>query len=154
MYIIGISPDKVRTSTEGSEFALGTLGAVTGKTGPKAYVYVKSTAGVAAGQVVSVDAAFDASALTTASPKGATVGVAVGTISAGGYGWVQIYGAATCAVIGGIVAGSGVTASATAGSLDALTAAGSIPVIGVHLSAVNGTVGTVALSWPKVAHAL
>lgn len=177
MYVMGIVAANVRTSTEGPEYALGTLGAVvnaptvqsaaigvTGGSGgspvgPKVFVYVKSAAGVTSGHVVLMDEAFDvvsASATTgaTAAGAGKLVGVAQGTIAANGYGWVQIYGGTTCLVVAATAVKTVVTLSGTAGALDDLTAVGSLPLMGIYLSAVNSTTGTVFLNYPHIGPAI
>lgn len=172
MYVMGIDPTLVRTSTEGGAFQLGTLGAnaglstmytapmgTTGSTagansGPKVWVYVTSTAGVTAGNVVLIDGttsnAVAASATTGASGTGLgkQVGVAAATIAAGGFGWVQVYGKATFLVVAATATNAAVSLGGTAGAFDDLVVDGSIAVSGVQISAVNSTTGTGFLNWP------
>jgi hypothetical protein len=173
MYVMGIDPTKVSTSVLGADFILGTLGAnagsptlytapmgTTGSTaganlGPKAYVYCKSAAGTTAGNVVLIDQnndAVNASATTGASGTGMgkQIGVAVGTIAAGGFGWVQVYGKCTFLVVAATATNSPVSLGATAGAFDDLTTTGSITVTGVNISAVNSTTGTGFLNWPHL----
>ena len=170
MYIIGINPTAVRTSSEGPAFKLGTLGAVapgsagytapmsdTGTTagashGPRAFVYVQVTSSVTAGQAVIINASHAAvPAAALASSTGYRVGAAYASIDAGGYGWVQVYGDATVNVVSGTAVGTAVSTSGTAGSLDDLTAgAGLRPVTGVLIGSVNGTTGSVFLNWPVI----
>lgn len=172
MYVMGIDPTLVRTSTEGGAFILGTLGAnagqstmytapmgTTGSTagansGPKVWVYVTSVAGVTAGNVVLIDgttsAAVAASATTGASGTGLgkQVGVAAATIPANGFGWVQVYGKATFLVVASTATNAAVSLGGTAGAFDDLVIDGSIAVSGVQISAVNSTTGTGFLNWP------
>lgn len=174
MYEMGIDPTQVKTATEGGAFILGTLGAnaggstmytapmgTTGSTagansGPKVYVYVKSAAGVAAGNVVLIESttgdAVNASATTGASGTGMgkQIGVAAATIAAGGFGWVQLYGKCTFLVVAATAPNSPVSLGATAGAFDDLTTTGSITVTGVQISSVNSTTGTGFLNWPHL----
>lgn len=174
MYVMGIDPTKVSTAALGPDFILGTLGAnagnstfytapmgTTGSTaganvGPKAYVYVKSAAGVTAGNVVLIESttsdAVAASATTGASGTGMgkQIGVAVGTIAANGFGWVQVYGKCTFLVVAATATNAAVSLGATAGAFDDLTTTGSITVTGVQISAVNSTTGTGFLNWPHL----
>ena len=180
MYIMGIDPTQVKTSTEGAAFGLGTLGAngavdglqttPTPKTGPngpvteagpKVYVYAKSAAGTTAGQHCLIDGStFDAVAATATNGASGTgmgkrVGLCVATVAAGGFGWYQVYGQATGALtVAATVLNSGLSLSGTAGAVDDLAVAGSIPVIGEQLIALTGTSGTVYLNWPIIGHAL
>lgn len=171
MYVMGIDPTIAKTASQGGDFIVGTLGAnagqstmytapmgTTGSTagansGPKAYVYVSSAAGVTAGNVVLVSQAGDAVAASATSGAAGTgmgkqVGVAAATIAAGGFGWVQVYGRATCLVVAATATNSAVSLGGTAGAFDDLVADGSIAVSGVNISAVNSTTGTIMLNWP------
>lgn len=174
MYEMGIDPTLVRTATEGGAFILGTLGAnagastmytapmgTTGSTagansGPAVYVYVTSAAGVTAGNVVLINGttsdAVAASATTGASGTGMgkQLGVVVGTIAAGGFGWVQVYGKSTFLVVAATATNAAVSLGGTAGAFDDLTTTGSITVTGVQISAVNSTTGTGFLNWPHL----
>lgn len=106
MYIIGMDLTKVKTSTEGPEFRLGTLGTTSvGKT----YKYVKFNNGVGdvasvAGNVayyygVSGDAVtggYENNEVTMDLTDGYMgAGVFQAIIADGGYGWLQVRGAAT-----------------------------------------------------------
>lgn len=177
MYEMGIDKTLTRTSTEGPAFILGTLGAnagsptmytapmgTTGSTagannGPAVYVYCKSVAGVTAGHVVLIDEAFDTVSATatngaTGAGAGKRVGVACVTIAANGFGWVQVYGFTTCLVVAATAVKTVVSLSGTAGALDDLTAVGSLPLLGIYLSAVNSTTGSVTLNWPMIGPAI
>jgi hypothetical protein len=177
MYVMGIDPTLVRTSAEGTAFRPGTLGAnasqpalytapmgTTGSTagadtGPKVYVYVTSTAGVTANQVVLVSSVFDAVAATatngaTGTGAGKQVAVAKGTIAAGGSGWVQVYGNTPVLVVAATAPNTVVSLSGTAGALDDLTAVGTLPVLGVSLASVVSTTGQAFLNWPHIGPAI
>lgn len=180
MYIMGIDPTLVRTSTEGGAFALGTLGAnaevdaaqtvptpktgpngPTSGVGPKVYVYAKSAAGTTAGQACLIDGGtFDAVAATATNGASGTgmgkrVGICITTVAANGFGWYQVYGHCTPALcVAATVLNSSLSLSGTAGALDDLVAAGSIPVVGAQLIALTGTTGTVYLNWPIIGSAL
>lgn len=106
MYIIGMDLTKVKTSTEGPEFRLGTLGTTSaGKT----YKYVKFNNGVGdvasvAGNVayyygVSGDAVtggYENNEVTMDLTDGYMgAGVFQAVIADGGFGWLQVRGAAT-----------------------------------------------------------
>lgn len=89
-----------------------------GDGGRKVYVYVKNaedSAALAAGEVVKW---YDVSsgAVKKASTAGDLLaGVAIGAITAGNYGWVQVFGLATVKTAASTAAGDGVIASASAG---------------------------------------
>jgi hypothetical protein len=135
--LIGVDLTKVRTSSEGPEFRVGTLALVTSPTlGDKLYRYVQYNAGAGsvasvAGRVGSVYAAGAAGGaattkniLTMDGSDSLNVGGGVfqAVIANGGYGWVQIRGTATLSVA--LVAGADgnaltrVGASADTGDLD------------------------------------
>lgn len=173
MYIMGINPTVAQTSGEGPAFKLGTLGAVApgaaGYTSPmtdtgttagasistRAFVYVSSAAGVTAGHAVLIDNDHDAVSASTTSGAAGTggsnrVGVAQVDIEAGGFGWVQVYGPVAVNVLASTAIYSPVSLSATAGSLDDLVASGSIQVVGLSISAVDGTSATAHLNHPSL----
>ena len=95
-YIAGLNVTETRTSAEGPAHALGTVGQ---NSDGKKYKYVEYTAGAVAavagnvaGYVSESDTAVTADVSTT-DRVGA--GVLQAAIPDGGYGWVQISGAAT-----------------------------------------------------------
>lgn len=112
--VIGIDPSKTRTSAEGPEFQLGTIGAVVvnASTGYslKRYKYVQYNAGAGtiaavAGRVAGYYAPAGVSAgsdtvvtmdISDTALLGA--GVLAAVIPSGGYGWVQLTGKATLTV--------------------------------------------------------
>lgn len=103
-YISGMVLDRVRTSDEGPEFTLGTIGQTANG---KKYKYVQYESGAgsvaaAAGNVAFYFGTSGASAGDTTkvtSDVTDSVGVGAGVLQAviadGGYGWVQIKGPAT-----------------------------------------------------------
>lgn len=107
--IIGIDPTKTRTSAEGPEFFLGTVGAVEDGGVFKKYKYVRYRAGAGAvaavaGNVVGFYAPSGASAgavYEVTSDVSDTAGLGAGVLAAAipndGYGWIQIKGPATLA---------------------------------------------------------
>ena len=129
LYVIGMDVTKVRTSAEGPEFTVGTIGrdAETGYM----YKYVKFDNGV--GNVASVAGKFAyyfGSSGTTVTmdlsdSKNVGAGVFQAVIADGGYGWVQVSGIATLVVdLTAGTAGQALTpAGATDGTLDVSAAA-------------------------------
>lgn len=165
MYISGIIPDRVKTSSEGPEFALGTIGFNTTSSGPKGYIYVQdSGSGITgAGYVALVDgSAFTAvMATTTTTAPGTGAGMLAGTalaaIAASGYGWLQIYGAGTAYVNAACAKFTVLNATATAGEIDDDATAGAEVIDGIVLTATAG--GSAAATacfhdWPKVGRTL
>jgi hypothetical protein len=165
MFISGIDPTSVRTSSQGAEFAVGTIGFNQTSAGPKGYIYVQdSGSGITGdGYVALVDgSAFTAvMATTTTSAPGAgagkLAGVARAAIAASGYGWLQIFGAGTVLVAASAAAYTLINTTATAGQLDDDATAGAEVVDGIVLDVANGGSAAVTaawLNWPKVARTL
>jgi hypothetical protein len=142
--IMGIDPTKVRTSTEGPEFRVGTRGMVTNVTGgPKEYIYVSSAAGITgAGYIVAIDPVTFGSVMTVAATGDAgtgmfkPVGVGQAAVAAGGYGWVQVRGACTVRAAAAAAIYTRLAVTATAGAVDDAT--------GATLNWVEGLVLTTA----------
>ena len=160
---IGIDPTKVRTSTEGGEFRLGTLGVVETSAGTKEYVYVTSAAGITGdGYVALVDgSSFDAvmASTTTSAPgtgAGKLAGCARAAIAAGGFGWLQIYGPGTVRAAAAAAIYTIVNTTATAGALDDDATAGSEVIDGIVFDAAPSGAGAFAgfLNYPKVGRTL
>lgn len=175
---IGIDPTKVRTSAEGAEFKLGSMGyeqesagaptaamGVTGGSGSqdnstKIYMYVEAGEAITGdGYVVLVDgSAFTAvQATTTAAAPGTGTGKAVGVaraaIASGGFGWVQIYGSGVVRVSALAVAYTRLNTTATAGQLDDDATVGARVIDRVVLDVTaGGAAGTVAawINYPTV----
>lgn len=134
--VIGIDPTKVRTSTEGPEFALGTIGVVNSLTSSasstKKYKYVQynSGAGAVAAVAGNVCYYYAPSGVSAGSEQivtsdlsdsaGLGAGVLQAVIATGGYGWVQIRGKATLTpALSAGADGNALTAvGATDGTLD------------------------------------
>lgn len=141
--MIGIDPTKTRTSSEGAEFLLGSVGQVQTSSGLKEYVYVSSAALQVVGNVCQVTGAFAAVAatLTTSAPgnsSGYQVAVAVSAIPAGGFGWMQVYGVGAVSVLASAVLNTQLNTTATGGALDDDATASSEVVDGIRLTATNG----------------
>jgi hypothetical protein len=165
MFISGIDPTSVRTSTQGAEFAVGTIGFNQTSAGPKGYIYVQdSGSGITGdGYVALVDgSAFTAvmATTTTSAPgtgAGKLAGVARAAIAASGYGWLQIFGAGTVLVAASAAAYTLINTTATAGQLDDDATAGAEVIDGIVLDVANGGSAAVTaawLNWPKVARTL
>lgn len=165
MYISGINPTSVRTSTEGPEFGLGDLGYVKTSAGVKGYIYVQdSGSGITGdGYVALIDgSAYTAvMATTTTSAPGAgagkMAGVARAAIAASGYGWLQIFGPGTVRTLASCAAYTRINTTATAGALDDDATAGSEVIDGIVLdTATGGAEASTAgfLNWPRVVNTL
>lgn len=165
MYLSGIDPTSVRTSTEGPEFGLGQIGFNTTAAGVKGYMYVKDSGSAITGDgyVVDIDgSAFTAVMCTTTTTQpgtgaGKLVGVARAAVAASGFGWVQIFGAGTVRVSASCAAYTLINSTATAGQLDDDATAGAEVIDGIVLDVANGgAAGTAAgwINWPKVGRTL
>lgn len=182
-FVIGIDPTKVRTSAEGGEYKVGTIGwegdspallstamGVTGGSGGtpegcKAYIYVQDSGSAITGDgyVALVDgSAFTAvmATTTTSAPgtgAGKLVGVARAAIAASGYGWLQIFGPGVVRTSASCAAYTIINTTATAGQLDDDATAGAEVIDGIVLDvATGGAAATTAgfLNWPKVGRTL
>ncbi|HUU25586.1 MAG TPA: hypothetical protein VMW68_08510 [Methyloceanibacter sp.] len=94
MYISGIDPTKVRTSAEGSVFALGQRGATSNG---NEYVYIRAKGAIAAFTYCGIDEVWDAAEATTTTQAAGTGQGQRGcipqvAIADDGYGWGAIYG--------------------------------------------------------------
>ena len=139
MFLTGIKADSVRTSGEGPEFTVGTIGWDFTSGGPKAYIYV-----VADGTGITGDGYV---ALVDGSSFQATL--ASTTSSAPGTGAVRAL--ASCAAY------TLINTTGTAGALDDDASVGAEVVDGIALDVANGgaTANTAAwLNWPKVGRTL
>lgn len=165
MYIAGIDPTSVKTSTEGPEFKVGSIGWNQTSAGPKGYIYVQdSGSGLTGdGYVCDIDgSAFTAvlSTTTTTAPgtgAGKLVGVCRAAVAASGYGWLQIFGAGTVRVAASAAAYTLLNSTATAGQIDDDATAGAEVIDGIVLDVANGgAAGTAAgwINWPKVGRTL
>lgn len=89
-----------------------------GDGGRKVYVYVKNaeaSAALSAGEVVKWDNVSSGAVKKASAAGDLLAGVAIGDITAGNYGWVQVFGLATVLTAASTAAGDAVIASSTAG---------------------------------------
>ena len=89
-----------------------------GANGRKVYVYVKNaeaSEALSAGQIVKWDNVASGAVKKASAAGDLLAGVAIGDITAGNYGWVQVFGLATVLTASGTAAGDAVIASSTAG---------------------------------------
>lgn len=89
-----------------------------GDGGRKVYVYVKNaeaSAALSAGEVVKWDDVSSGAVKKASAASDLLAGVAIGDITAGNYGWVQVFGLATVLTAASTAAGDAVIASSTAG---------------------------------------
>ena len=126
--VIGIDVTKVRTSTEGPEFFVGTLAVIDDGGQSKTYKYVEydtAAGGVAAvaGNVCYYLAVGGASAGQTtivtsdlSDSAGVGAGVLQAVIADGGFGWIQVRGVATLTTA--LTAGADGNALTAVGSTD------------------------------------
>lgn len=165
MFISGINPTNVRTSAEGPEFAVGSIGFNMTSAGPKGYMYVQDSGSAITGDgyVALVDgSAFTAvmASTTTSAPgtgAGMLAGVARAAIAASGYGWLQIFGAGKVKVNASCAAYTQINTTATAGSLDDDASAGAEIIDGIVLDVADGGTGVATagwMNWPKVGRTL
>lgn len=117
-----------------------------GDKGRKVYAYVKNaeaSAALAAGQVIKWDDAGAGTVKKAAAAGDLLAGVAVGAITAGNYGWVQVFGLATVLTASSTEAGDAVIASSN--GVGGRVAKGTAPtnqVLGWATDTRNGTGGT------------
>lgn len=165
MYIFGIDPTKVRTSTEGAEFDIGQVGFNTTSDGSKGYIYVEdSGSGITGDGYVALINSSDFKAVmattTTSAPgtgAGKMAGVARAAIAASGFGWLQIFGPGTVRVSASAAAHTLINTTATAGQLDDDATVGAEVMDGIVLNTANGASAATAagfLNWPKVGRTL
>lgn len=143
MFIAGINPTQVWTSSETPPFTVGALAA--GHDG-KLYRFAVADAGAwtGAGYVVIIEAGDSGDmADTTSSAPGAgaglPVGIAMAAVAAAGYGWLCVYGSGVpvrCAA--SAAKGTSLNTTATAGQLDDDATAGAEVIHGIGLEAANG----------------
>lgn len=89
-----------------------------GDRGRKVYAYVKNaeaSAALSAGEIVRWDNVSIATVKKASAAGDLLAGVAIGDITAGNYGWVQVFGLATVLTAASTAAGDAVIASNTAG---------------------------------------
>lgn len=120
----------------------------------KEYVYVQASAAVAQYDVVTITTAYAAASLSTSNDgRGNLVGVAPVAFASSEFGWVQVKGPATIAVLASAAANVRLNTTATAGSLDDDGTTGAMAVDGLVLTTANGgSAGSAAgiLNYPAV----
>lgn len=118
-----------------------------GDGGRKVYVYVKNaeeSAALSAGQIVKWDNVSSGTVKKASAAGDLLAGVAIGDITAGNYGWVQVFGLATVLTASSTAAGDAVIASSTSG-VGGRVAKGTAPthqVLGWAIDARDATGGT------------
>ncbi len=139
MNIPGIDTTKVRTSTEGSEFKLGTVG--TPYEDNRMYLYVEASEAIAVGNVVVVHEDYkatnvDLAATAPGAGAGLPIGLAVVAIASGGFGWVQCNGPGDVKAKAstGSSAHTRLNSIATAGQVDTNNLTGSEVMMGFTLT--------------------
>lgn len=140
--VIGLDPSQTFTATDERGFpaAVGQR-FETGYNG-KAYVFVKASSAIAAGDVCTIDTTSN----TTVAPlgtandaRGNRCGVATVAIASGSYGWLQVYGPhAAINVLASCAANVRLNTTGTAGSLDDDGTATTMQVQGIYLTTARG----------------
>ena len=138
--LIGVDVLSPRTAAEvaqGQSFGLGDrhidhLG--------NEYVFVLAgVGGITANFVATIDEAYGAVMVSTSNDaRGDLLGVALATIAANSYGWVQVKGVCNVQVAASCAANVRLNTTATAGQLDDDGTAGSITCDGVFLTTARG----------------
>lgn len=116
----------------------------------KEYIFVLADEAIAAYDAVAIAEDFGASQLTkTEADDGWKIGIAQYAIGSGEYGFVQIRGVCTVAVLGSCAADTALYTSATAGSVDD-SATSQTEIVGLVTTAANTltTATTVAAFMP------
>jgi len=157
---VGLKADDVRTSSEGEQFKLGTLGSIESADGTKVYMYVEAGEAItAAGYLCIVDSLFVAEMVdTTSTAPGAGVGKQCGgaqaAIASGGFGWIQVYGKGPLRTLASAAVGTRLNSTATPGAVDDDGTAGSEQIIGLTLNTATGgaeaTNADAFFNWPSV----
>lgn len=117
-----------------------------GDGGRKVYVYVKNaeaSAALSAGEVVKWDNVSSGAVKKASAAGDLLAGVAIGDITAGNYGWVQVFGLATVLTAASTAAGDAVIAAS--GGVGGRVAKGTAPtnqVLGWATDTRDGTGGT------------
>lgn len=162
MFVAGINPTEVWTSSETPDFAVGTVGM--GHNG-RVYrlVQADATGVTGAGYVVSIadGSIVDMITTTVSAPgtgAGLSVGVAMAAIAASGYGWVCVYGFnVPVRVAASAAKGTLLNTTATEGQLDDDATAGAEVIAGIALDTANGgSAGNAdaTVVWPTVSRTL
>lgn len=159
--LIGISPEQVKTSTQGREFRLGTLGVYEDPdNGTQVFMYVKAGEAITgAGYLCVVDSAWVAEMADTTSTapgagQGRPCGAAQAAIAADGFGWIQVYGTGSLRTLASAAAGTMLNSTATPGAVDDDSTAGAENIFGLSLGTATGgaeaTNTDAFFNWPFV----
>lgn len=162
MFIAGINPTQVWTSSETPPFSKGALGA--GHDG-KLYRFVQMDSGgaTAAGYVVAIIASnvgdmVETTVSTPGTAAGLPVGVAMAAIAASGYGWLCVYGSGVPVQVSASCAkGTLINTTATAGQLDDDATAGAEVIQGLALEAARAAspgTANASLGFPHIGRTL
>ena len=156
MYIQGIDPNVVYTSSDVFPFKPGQIGFNEG--GLKGYMFVTADEALTAGNAVLIHEDYGSEQIDTTSSapgtgQGLPAALCVTSVASGGAGWVQVYGVgdvelnvATSAAAHTVLASTG-----TAGRLDDATTAGTEIIAGMTLSAAESSNSAACiLHWPYV----
>jgi hypothetical protein len=156
MYLIGIEPTELRTSTEGPTHTLGTL--ATSEPVGKVYQYVQADEALTAGMCVIIheDGGTEGADVTSTAPgtgAGLPAGLAVSGIAQNGFGWIQRLGVGDVALnlADDAAAHTNLNSTATGGTLDDDATAGAEVIFGITATATAvANKGACILNWPRV----
>ncbi len=154
MYISGIDPTVVYTSTDVFPFKPGQIGFNEG--GLKGYMFVTADEALTAGNAVLVHEDYGSEQVDTTSAAAGTgsglpAGLCVTSIASGGAGWIQVYGTGDTSlnVASSSAAHTTLVATSTAGRLD--DAATGIVIAGItQTAAESSNAAACILHWPFV----
>lgn len=142
---IGITPDAVRTSSEGPEFTVGTVAKVATSAGTKEYIYVSAGEAITgAGYLCVINTGFACEMVDTTSTApgaagfGTRCGAAQAAIASGGYGWLQIRGKGSLRTLASCAKGTRLNSTATPGAVDDDGGAGSEAIFGLVIGTATG----------------
>lgn len=142
---IGLSVDQVKTSTEGREFQLGTLGYTNDSTyGTRVFIYVKASEAITGdGYVCQIESGFEAreTATTRSLPgqgQGIQYGVARAAIALDGYGWLQVYGKGSIQTRASAAKNTALNTTSTTGVLDDDATTGAEVIEGLVVMTASG----------------
>jgi hypothetical protein len=132
-----LNPVTAAELTQGKGFGLGDRHI--DQTGNE-YVYVQAgVGGITANFVATIDEAYAAVMVSTSNDaRGDLLGVALATIAANSFGWVQVKGVCNVQVAASCAANVRLNTTATAGQLDDDGTAGSITCDGIVLTTARG----------------
>jgi hypothetical protein len=122
--------------------------------GPNEYFYCKGVASVAAGTPVTIDESYAVTVLATGTtpPYGHRVAIAQAAVVASNWGWFQVAGQYSSAVVAASAAADGIVynSKSTAGTLST-TSSGNLLINGIVLTAAeSSSVAPVTLIHPWI----